>query len=236
MIAKSIHRARVSRVCTTFVALSLVVNPGVSLACGDAIDVELAQMLEDTMARFSLDEGSESAIQNYHYVLVSAARKSDRRHKETACRLLVASLRVTGQLEERADLYAGCPVLAVEEGSDPDATMSDLAKTVYRTSFLPFVRVAPVYPGRALNDGLEGNVDLAFTVTPGGLTSEIRAIDSTDSTFERAAIGAVKKFRYKPCVRDGRPIAVKNVITRVTFRIEPGDRQLRRDKQQRRLW
>jgi protein TonB len=31
--------------------------------------------------------------------------------------------------------------------------------------YLPIVRVAPVYPARALSRGLEGYVDLAFTVT-----------------------------------------------------------------------
>ena len=34
--------------------------------------------------------------------------------------------------------------------------------------YLPIVRVAPVYPARALSRGLEGYVDLSFTVTSAG--------------------------------------------------------------------
>ena len=34
--------------------------------------------------------------------------------------------------------------------------------------YLPIVRVAPVYPARALSRGLEGFVDLSFTVTTAG--------------------------------------------------------------------
>jgi protein TonB len=43
---------------------------------------------------------------------------------------------------------------------------------------------------------------------------------STSSLFERAAIRAVLKFKYKPRVVDGVPVEVPNVKTRITFKIE----------------
>lgn len=86
--------------------------------------------------------------------------------------------------------------------------------------YLPIVRVAPVYPARALTRGLEGHVDLSFTVTTAGTVRDPLVIFSTSSMFERAATRAVLKFKYKPRVVDGVPVDVPNVKTRITFRIE----------------
>ena len=86
--------------------------------------------------------------------------------------------------------------------------------------YLPIVRVAPVYPARALSRGLEGYVDLSFTVTLTGTVRDPIILFSTSSLFERAATRAVLKFKYKPRVVDGIPVDVSGVKTRITFRIE----------------
>ena len=86
--------------------------------------------------------------------------------------------------------------------------------------YLPIVRVAPVYPARALSRGLEGHVDLSFTVTAAGTVRDPIIMFSTSSLFERAATRAVLKFKYKPRVVDGIPVDVPDVKTRITFRIE----------------
>jgi len=86
--------------------------------------------------------------------------------------------------------------------------------------YLPIVRVAPVYPARALSRGLEGYVDLSFTVTTAGTVRDPVILFSTSSLFERAATRAVLKFKYKPRVVDGVPVDVPNVKTRISFQIE----------------
>ena len=86
--------------------------------------------------------------------------------------------------------------------------------------YLPIVRVAPVYPARALSRGLEGYVDLSFTVTMAGTVLDPVILFSTSSLFERAATRAVLKFKYKPRVVDGVPVDVPNVKTRISFQIE----------------
>lgn len=86
--------------------------------------------------------------------------------------------------------------------------------------YLPIVRVAPVYPARALSRGLEGHVDLSFTVTQTGTVTDPIVVFSTSSLFERAATRAVLKFKYKPRVVDGIPVDVPGVKTRITFKIE----------------
>ena len=86
--------------------------------------------------------------------------------------------------------------------------------------YLPIVRVAPVYPARALSRGLEGYVDLSFTVTTTGTIRDVIVLFSTSSLFVRAATRAVLKFKYKPRVVDGVPVDVSGVKTRITFKIE----------------
>ena len=86
--------------------------------------------------------------------------------------------------------------------------------------YLPIVRVAPVYPARALSRGLEGFVDLSFTVTTTGTVKDPIVLQSTSSLFERAAVRAVLKFKYKPRVVDGIPVEVPGVKTRISFQLE----------------
>mgnify|MGYP001812360022 FL=1 len=86
--------------------------------------------------------------------------------------------------------------------------------------YLPIVRVAPVYPARALSRGLEGFVDLQFTVTTAGTVKDPIVLQSTSKLFERAAIRAVLKFKYKPRVVDGVPVDVPGVKTRISFMLE----------------
>ena len=111
---------------------------------------------------------------------------------------------------------------------DPSAPTMDMGAdiggpggmNIAEGDYLPIVRVAPVYPARALSRGLEGHVDLSFTVTQTGTVRDPVVIFSTSSLFERAATRAVLKFKYKPRVVDGIPVDVPNVKTRITFRIE----------------
>lgn len=86
--------------------------------------------------------------------------------------------------------------------------------------YLPIVRVAPVYPTRALTRELEGFVDMSFTVTAAGTVKDPIVLQSTSSLFERAATRAVLKFKYKPRVVDGIPVEVVGVRTRITFVLE----------------
>jgi protein TonB len=86
--------------------------------------------------------------------------------------------------------------------------------------YLPIVRVAPVYPARALSRGIEGYVDMSFTVTTTGTVRDPIVMFSTSSLFDRAATRAVVKFKYKPRVVDGVPVDVPGVKTRISFQIE----------------
>ena len=85
--------------------------------------------------------------------------------------------------------------------------------------YLPIVKVAPVYPARALQRGLEGYVIVAFTVTAAGTTRDASVVESTSTLFERAALEAALKFKYKPRVIDGEAVEVPGVQNKISFEI-----------------
>ena len=106
----------------------------------------------------------------------------------------------------------------------PVATNMDIGgpggMNIAEGDYLPIVRVAPIYPARALSRGVEGYVDMSFTVTSAGTVRDPIVLFSTSSLFERAATRAVLKFKYKPRVVDGVPVDVSGVKTRISFQIE----------------
>lgn len=103
---------------------------------------------------------------------------------------------------------------AVEAGLP---TNNSLSFGISHGEYLPIVKVAPVYPARALARRLEGYVLVEFTVTRSGTVENVVVVESTAVLFERPAIEAALKFKYKPRVIDGEPVEVRGVRNRITF-------------------
>ena len=86
--------------------------------------------------------------------------------------------------------------------------------------YLPIVKVAPVYPRRAQTRGIEGYVILEFTVTKTGAVIDPVVIEAKPpGIFDRAAMNAAVKFKYKPKVVNGDAIDVAGVKNRITFEL-----------------
>jgi protein TonB len=86
--------------------------------------------------------------------------------------------------------------------------------------YLPIVKVAPVYPRRALSRGIEGFVIVEFTVTTSGTVESPRVLQAEpEEIFNRAAMDAATKFKYKPRVVNGEAVEVAGVQHRITFQI-----------------
>ena len=88
--------------------------------------------------------------------------------------------------------------------------------------YLPIVKVAPIYPDRALSRGIEGFCIVSYTVTRQGTVRDPVVVEDqcTSSLFHRASIQAALKFKYKPRVVDGEAIEVPGVQNKFTFKIE----------------
>ncbi len=89
--------------------------------------------------------------------------------------------------------------------------------------YLPIVKVAPQYPRRAQTRGIEGFVLLEYIVTKTGAVREPVVVEAKPpGIFNRAAINAALKYKYKPKVVNGEPIDVAGVKTRIVFEMADG--------------
>ena len=135
---------------------------------------------------------------------------------------------------DRADAY----LRAAADAGGTTAEVSDLSATIMAArvsrpavlstqepAVLPEGKLrrtnfsAPTYPTRARESGTEGWVELEFTVTLDGKTQDavVRAAEPA-GVFDRAALDAVKRWRYEPRVVGGN-VVEQRVETRLRFRL-----------------
>jgi protein TonB len=97
----------------------------------------------------------------------------------------------------------------------------DLGAAPSDTEAVPVVRVDPIYPPLALQRGIEGWVKVMFDIGPSGNVLNPKVVDAEPPRmFEDSALNAVKKWKYKPQVREGKPITTRGNTTKVIFRLE----------------
>jgi protein TonB len=83
--------------------------------------------------------------------------------------------------------------------------------------------VQPEYPYEAQRSGTEGWVNVSLSVTPAGNVIDPRVEQSSNGTlFNRAALTAVRKWRYEPFA-SADPLATQRLMVRVEFRMQARD-------------
>lgn len=114
----------------------------------------------------------------------------------------------------------------ISQGVDIGAVSVDVSLSVEGGGFssdgeyLPIVKVNPQYPRRALTRGIEGYVILEYVVTKIGTVRDPVVIEAKPpGIFNRAAINAALKYKYKPKVVNGEAIDVAGVKTRIVFEL-----------------
>jgi TonB family protein len=74
----------------------------------------------------------------------------------------------------------------------------------------------PEYPKSARKRGKEGTVLLWVVVGSDGLPRVVAVARSLGSDFDQAAIKAIKKWKFYPATKDGKPVPVK-INVELTF-------------------
>jgi protein TonB len=86
---------------------------------------------------------------------------------------------------------------------------------------IPLVRIAPDYPPRALSRGLEGWVQVQFTITPTGMVANPVVVTAEPKNiFDEAALKAIARWRYNPKVEGGVAVERVGVQTIIRFQLE----------------
>ena len=104
---------------------------------------------------------------------------------------------------------------------DVDVSVSGVGGFSSDGEYLPIVKVAPIYPRRAQTRGIEGYVLLEFVVTNTGAVRDPVVIEAKPpGIFDRAAVQAALKFKYKPKVVNGEPVEVAGVRNLIKFELQ----------------
>lgn len=85
---------------------------------------------------------------------------------------------------------------------------------------IPLVRVPPEYPQRAISRGLEGWVQVQFTITGTGAVKDAVVVKSSSKIFEEAAIKSILRWRYNPKIEGGVAVDRVGVQTIIRFTLE----------------
>lgn len=87
----------------------------------------------------------------------------------------------------------------------------------------PIVRIEPKYPIKAARDGKEGWVKLSFTINEIGGVEDVKVIDADPKRlFDKEARRALKKWKYKPKVVDGKPLRQPGLTVQLDFKMSGG--------------
>jgi protein TonB len=74
-------------------------------------------------------------------------------------------------------------------------------------NLMPIFKIPPTYPNRAKMLKKEGVVVLEFTITKEGLTSNIKVVKANPpKIFNKSAIKALSKWKFKPKIVGGKPV------------------------------
>jgi len=82
----------------------------------------------------------------------------------------------------------------------------------------PFVRVLPEYPPNGRGDGW---VLLQFDVSAAGAVVDAQVVDASPrGMFEKSALRAIERWRYRPAVVDGQAVEWRGLRVKLSFVLE----------------
>ena len=98
----------------------------------------------------------------------------------------------------------------------PDINQKDFVITVSDREVQPLVLISPIMPPRA---DKSGHCRVRFNVSAEGAPFNVQTTYCTQSLFERATIKSVQRWKFNPKIVNGRPVAMRGVENKVTYRL-----------------
>lgn len=125
----------------------------------------------------------------------------------------------------RNNEFSSGPALYISQEALPIDTAPQSVLPMSNNIMTPLIRTTPNYPSRALQRGLEGFVELSFTVGRFGSVIDPVIINAVpEGVFDRAALQAIRRWKYSPAMNNGQAIETYDVRHRIVFQMEPSSR------------
>ena len=96
----------------------------------------------------------------------------------------------------------------------------DLVIEAGPSGLFPIATIAPTYPPSCAGRGTEGYAVVSFDVTWRGGVTNARVIDRSDRCFEKAALSAIRGWRYRPAMTEGDGYIARGVTKRFAFQLD----------------
>ena len=162
--------------------------------------------------------------------------KREREEREEKQRLALEEAKLQG-LRKEEEMRARIRAKVEAEIREEIRREQEVKQKAREEDYKPIVKVAPQYPRRALSRGLTGWVILEYTVTAEGSVKDARVVEncahvpgnysmpcsnSPNKVFDKSALKAAEKFKYKPRVVDGIPVENRGVQNKIDYELAPG--------------
>ena len=98
----------------------------------------------------------------------------------------------------------------------------DIEPAVFRqvdTNAKPILPLPPAIPTRFAQGNHSGYCKVLFDVSPEGAPYNVEATYCTSRILERATVKSVLKWKFRPKIQDGHPVAMRGVENEVTFQL-----------------
>jgi protein TonB len=109
------------------------------------------------------------------------------------------------------------PDLVGDTGNAPQPVLQTLNISQGVSQGLLIKKVQPAYPKMALTMRIEGTVELMTTISKTGDITHVKVL-SGDPQLTKAAVDAVKQWKYKPYLLNGEPVEIQTQIT-INFKL-----------------
>jgi TonB family protein len=84
----------------------------------------------------------------------------------------------------------------------------------------PLRKVDPIYDLSAVDDRVEGKVQLSAIIHNDGFVYGIKVLRGVDPRLDNNAVTALRKWEFEPARRDGVPVDV-DIVIEIPFRLQP---------------
>ncbi|HYB33196.1 MAG TPA: TonB family protein [Steroidobacteraceae bacterium] len=176
----------------------------------DSAKFYLAQLLEQDAA----NPATQLARRAYGKRVLDEARSALKAQDFAATGKWLDEARAAGaDAADIGGLQAALDVAQVQALAQPAGAVD--ASSLTRTRY-----VAPKFPDVARQRGIDGWVDLEFTIGTDGTVSDVAVVGAQPAgVFEKASLDAVRRWHYQPIVRDGQPVS-QSARVRLRFVVE----------------
>lgn len=122
-------------------------------------------------------------------------------------------------LSVKVAIIALIPVTLASVLAEQPPTQAKLLESIQNAKVIE--RKAPQYPYTAAKSGREGWVQMSFVIDKDGRVVDPIVEDSSGfKEFEKQALKAVKKWRYQPAIKNGKPIEQCQNTVQMDFRLD----------------